>query len=139
MNQDSDITRATNCAGLTDAYPDPGNLELLQNKIGYSFGHRFDKLEFRFGHKFLHLFGNRFVIQRIADAIRFRCTSNVGAHFEIDADGLMDPALLVLDANDRLDFEFVKKNSVSCLLRIHIQSHSPRGGASESRDQRASA
>ncbi|MEY4684338.1 MAG: glycerol-3-phosphate 1-O-acyltransferase PlsY [Pseudomonadota bacterium] len=90
----------------------PWHTELLNQDLRNFLGECFHQLEAAFFNKTNDALRNGLVIQRVADIVRFCRSADIRGHFKIDNHGLPDFTLPVIDADDGLDGEALKKNDV---------------------------
>jgi hypothetical protein len=69
-------------------------------------------LELRFTHERLHALGDFLVVDGVFDGVGGRGAANVGRHFQVDDDGLLDAPFPFPDADDAFDAQGAEENLI---------------------------
>src|SRR6056297_3477818 len=142
LDAHADVARAPDRPGLVEGHLDTGHVELGADDRGDAFREGLDQLEAGALDELDEPLRDRFVVQRVLDAVGGGRPPDVRRDLEIDADGLADAALPLVDPDDGLDAQVVEK------YRVHHGPQlagtapvvaAPPGGRKVSRSQRARA
>src|SRR5688572_8404801 len=133
LDDDADLARRRNGAGLRDRHFDPWRAELANHDAADGRRERLDHLIMRCADELHEPFRELLVIQGAGDAVAGGRDAGVRADLEVDADDLLDAPFPFPEADDRLDAKLAKENLVHCCPLSY------GGGASSSSGQRGLA
>src|SRR5690606_29772248 len=112
FDDDADVARAANRAGLVQRQSHPGHVELVEHNLGDALGKRLDQLKLTGLDEGDQAFGDGLVVQSVVDGVVVGRLDDVGGHSQVQTDGLLDATFPVVDADEGVDAQIAQKDDV---------------------------